>query len=138
MNLENEESMDAGHSEQGRRYRVIADYQTEYPDPISVSAGETFQVSEKTDFWNGNPDWVWVWCTDLRGKQGWVPKTLIHFNADGTTGTARVPYSARELTITTGEELVAEQEESGWLWSTNEQGQNGWVPSGHLAPLPVE
>ncbi len=137
MSLENEEGVDAGNPEPLRRYRVLADYQTMYPDPISVSAGETFQVSEKADAWNGNPDWVWVWCTDQRGKQGWVPQTVITLHSDGRTGTARSPYSAGELTVVVGEELVAHQEESGWLWCTNQQGKSGWVPLNHLTPLAV-
>ncbi len=128
MNPEKEESLVAGNPEPQRRYRVIADYQAEFPDPISVSAGETFQVSEKVEFWNDNPDWVWIWCTDQRGKQGWVPKNVISFNSDGRTGTSLSAYSAREHTVAVGEELVAHQEESGWLWCTNGQGASGWVP----------
>ena len=138
MNSENEESMDTGNFEQQRRYRVLADYQAEYPDPIGVSAGETFQVSEKVYLWNSNPDWVWIWCTDQRGKQGWVPQTVISFNSDGRTGIARATYTARELSVGVGEELVAHQEESGWLWCTNQQGKSGWVPLEHLTLLAVQ
>lgn len=133
MSPENEDNLDRGNPEQQRRYCVLADYQAEYPDPISVSAGEIFQVSEKVSFWNSNPDWVWVWCTDQRGKQGWVPKTVITLNSDGRTGTVCYPYTARELTIAAGEELVAHQEESGWLWCTNQQGKSGWVPLEHIS-----
>lgn len=48
MGPENEESVLAGNPEPQRRYRVMADYQAAYPDPFSVSVGETFQVSEKS------------------------------------------------------------------------------------------
>ena len=132
---ENEASADAGNPEPRRRYCVMADYQAAYPDPICVSIGETFQVSEKANVWNSNPDWIWIWCTDQRGKQGWVPKKVITFNSDGTTGTARSTYTARELTVAVGEELVAHQDESGWLWCTNQQGKSGWVPLDHLTSL---
>ena len=135
MSPENEERVDAGSPKPGRRYRVLADYQAAYPDPFCVSVGETFQVSEKADVWNSTPDWTWIWCTDQRGKQGWVPKNMITFNSDGRTGTVRSSYTARELTVAVGEELDAHQEESGWLWCTNQQGKRGWVPLDHLTLL---
>jgi len=135
MNPEKEESLVAGNPEPQRRYRVIADYQAEFPDPISVSAGETFQVSEKVSLWNDNPDWIWTWCTNQRGKSGWVPKNVISHNSDSRTAIARSTYSARELTVAVGEELVAHQEESGWLWCTNQQGEWGWVPLEHVTSL---
>jgi hypothetical protein len=114
------------------RYRVVADYQTSNPDPFSVTAGETFQVSEKIHFWNGNPGWVWIWCTDQRGKSGWVPQNVMSVNPDGATGIARSTYTATELTVAVGDELVAHQEESGWIWCTNQQGASGWVPLDHV------
>ena len=95
------------------RYRVIADYQASNPDPFSVTADETFQISEKVDFWNGNP--AWIWCTDQRGKNGWVSKSITTFDPNGTTSTARSTYTAMELTVVIGDELVAHQEESGWV-----------------------
>ena len=135
MSPEPEESVDAGNTEQRRRYRVMVDYQASYPDPFSVTVGETFQVSERADTWNSNPEWIWIWCTDRREKQGWVPKTMITFNSDGITGTARSPYTATELTVAVGEELVAHQEESGWVWCSNHQGKSGWVPLDHITLL---
>ncbi len=117
---------------QARKCRVIIDYQALYPDPISMRAGEPLTISEKVDYWNGNPDWVWVWCTDARGKSGWVPKVLIDVHSEGRTGIARYDYTATELTVTVGDELVVEREESGWLWCTDSQGKNGWVPADHV------
>lgn len=135
MSPENEESVDAGNPEQRQRYRVIADYQAAYADPFCVRVGETFEVSEKVDVWNSNPDWIWIWCTDRRGKQGWVPRNVITFDTDGITGTARSTYTARELTVSAGDELVAHQEEGGWLWCMNQQGESGWVPLDHVTSL---
>jgi len=98
--------------------QVIADYQTLYPDPLSMRAAETVKISEKVDYWHGNPDWIWIWCTDSRGKSGWVPNGSIDVHANSTTGIARYDYTATELTVAIGDELVVEQEESGWLWCT--------------------
>lgn len=119
----------------GQRCRVTKDYQSSNPDPIKLQASEPFRVSERTDCWDNNPHWIWVWCTDLRGKSAWVPKTIIHMDRDGKTGTTHYPYDATELSVTTGDELTIEQEESGWLWCVKQQGNHGWVPLAHVELL---
>jgi hypothetical protein len=121
--------------EQRCRARVIADYQAENPDPITVAAGETFQISKNVFYWKDNPDWMWIWCTDQRGKSGWVPRTAIEFRSDDTTGNACYTYCATELTVVIGEELLVTQEESGWFWCINRQGKSGWVPLDHVTLL---
>ncbi len=119
------------------KYRVIVEYQASNPDPISIDAGEILYVSEKVDAWNNNPDWIYIWCTDQRGKKGWVPQNAINFNTDHTKGTARYSYAATELTVNVGDELTASRVESGWLWCMDRQGACGWVPLAHVTPLPV-
>jgi len=115
-----------------RKCLVAKDYQAEYPDPIAVEAGETFVVSDRTSDWENNPEWIWVWCTDLREKSGWVPKNLIQMDADGQTGSTHAAYSAKELTVTAGQELTIVQKESGWFWCYDQQGKHGWVPVNHV------
>jgi len=119
-----------------RKCRVTSDYQTEFPDPIAVEAGEAFAVSARTSAWENNAAWIWVWCTDQREKSGWVPKNIIQMDADGQTGTTRAAYNARELTVTAGQELVIEHEESGWFWCRDQQGKRGWVPLSHVLAEP--
>jgi len=34
--------------------------------------------------------------------------------------------------VAVGDELVAHQEKSGWVWCTNHQGKSGWVPLDHI------
>src|SRR5581483_8898359 len=108
--------------------RVTQSYQAQYPDPLSVQAGEPLQVSAKTDPWNNNPAWVWVWCTDPRGKSGWVPQNLI----DPHNHTARFDYSAIELSAQVGETLTIESANNGWFWCRNQHGQRGWIPIDHV------
>ncbi|HEU5383879.1 MAG TPA: SH3 domain-containing protein [Ktedonobacteraceae bacterium] len=115
-----------------RTCRVARDYQAEFPDPIAVEAGDAFTVSARTSAWEDNPAWMWVWCTDQRGKSGWVPKNIIQMETDGQTGTTQATYNARELTVTAGQELSIEQEESGWFWCCDQQGNRGWVPISHI------
>ena len=116
----------------GRKCRVAKDYRAEYADPIAVETGEAFTVSERTSAWEDNPAWIWVWCTDRREKSGWVPKNIIQLDADGQTGSTPTAYNARELTVTAGQELTIEQEESGWFWCCDQQGKCGWVPISHV------
>ena len=52
------------------------------------------------------------------------------------TGTTQAAYSARELTVTAGQELGIEQEESGWFWCRDQQGRSGWVPLSHVRVEP--
>lgn len=118
-----------------RRCRVIKGYQASSVNPISVEAGEVFTVSEKRDAWEDNPAWLWVWCTDQRGRSGWVPKNVIQPGAAGGTGTTSAAYNAIELTVAAGQELVIEGEESGWFWCRDRQGRSGWVPMSHVAAL---
>jgi len=132
MGNESETGANSENSEQFRICQVIADYQSSSSDPISVSFGEPLAISEKVDHWNGNPNWIWIWCTDQREKSGWVPKDCIEFNTNGTTGIARYSYTAIELIVVAGERLVVEREKSGWLWCTNKQGKSGWVPADHV------
>lgn len=118
-----------------RRCQVMQEFQPTNPDPIKVEAGEPFHVSEKSDPWDNNPDWIWIWCTDQRGKSDWVPKTIIQMDKDGQTGTTNCSYDATVLTIAVGDELTVKQEESGWLWCVNAQGEQGWVPISHVKLL---
>jgi hypothetical protein len=132
MSNEGKERTHMKKTAHSRVCRVIRDYQAQYLDPISVQGGETLIVSEKVDYWNDNPEWAWVWCTDRRGKSGWVPGGAIDFDADGTTGKARYDYAAKELSVVIGNEPVVEREEGGWLWCTHPEGKSGWVPIDHV------
>ena len=123
------------NNEWQQTYFVIADYKISNLNPFAVTIGEVFRVSEKTDSWNNNPLWIWIWCTDQHGRSGWVPKNAIDLRANGTQGSARYSYAATELTVVVGDELVTEQEESGWVWCVNKQGERGWVPLENLTRI---
>lgn len=114
----------------GQAALVIRDYRTEYPDPLSVQAGEPLIVSDKTDYWRDNPAWPWVWCTDPRGKSGWTPPGLIQTRDQ----IARRDYAATELPASVGETLTIIDAYGGWFWCANQRGQHGWIPQDHLSP----
>ncbi len=109
-----------------RQGHVITAYQPENPDPLLVAAGEEIMVSAKEDPWQGNPAWIWVWCTDPRGKSAWSPANLLERDpARSERATARYDYDAVELAVAAGEDVQIEREESGWYWCRNAQGQQG-------------
>jgi hypothetical protein len=121
--------VDHNEQQQSQR-RVIMAYSAQFENPIWMRSGEPLVV-DREEPWDDNPDWIWVWCRDPRGREGWVPRPYIAY--DGDHATAARDYSAAELSVTAGEEVTASTEESGWLWCTNARGQSGWVPIANLA-----
>jgi len=101
--------------------RVVAAYRSPYSDPLVLTKGERLAIGEKESPWPG-----WVWCMDGEGKSGWVPEAYVRRR--GGACTMRRDYDATELSVEVGEELIAGEEESGWVWCTNREGQCGWVP----------
>jgi uncharacterized protein YgiM (DUF1202 family) len=74
-------------------HRITADYQAAYPDPIRVRAGEPVTVSDRREQSEGH---TWVWCTDARGKSGWVPQTYLEPTpAAGSSPATTMPPSYR-------------------------------------------
>ena len=106
--------------------QVIADYQAPYPDPIVVKAGDEVSIDrdKKTDLAG------WVWCTNQAGHDGWVPEAYL--DDQGEKGLMCCDYDAVELTVRVGELLTVHKAESGFVWATNQAGQDGWVPATHV------
>lgn len=109
-----------------RTYRVISDYQSAYTDPLIISAGDQLRIGERESEWPG-----WLWCTTEQGISRWVPQAYVA--REGDTALVLNDYDATELSVRAGEGLVAAQEESGWLWCTNRNGESGWVPVENLS-----
>lgn len=116
------------------RGRMIAPHEASYPDPIAFRSGERLEVSGREDAWGGRPEWVWTWCSDPRGKSGWVPKGYVAVEGDGESGRALRDYNSAELSVAEGDAVVVEgEEESGWFWCRAEAtGERGWVPAANV------
>jgi len=105
---------------------VVAVYETQYPDPLTMNVGDKLKiVKSRDDEWPG-----WVFCQSQDGKQGWVPENSIKI--DGDAAVAQKTYVAREVTVMEGEIVRIENVESGWAWVTNMTDQTGWVPLKNL------
>jgi len=111
-----------------RTGRVLADYQAAYSDPITMHVGEELQLNGIKDNWQG---WIWLWCTNQAGKSGWVPEGYVE--QAGNKGIALFDYDAIELSVSIGEMLSIEKEESGWFWCFTQHGKSGWVPAEHVS-----
>lgn len=105
--------------------RAITAYESAYPMPFALRAGDELAIGDKESEWSG-----WLWCTSQRGESRWVPEAYVERRGD--TGVALCDYDATELSVDAGEELLVDRQESGWMWCTNRRGQSGWVPGKNL------
>jgi hypothetical protein len=110
--------------------RLNQDYHVDYPDPLVAYEGEVLKVTEQMCLWQDQSEWVWWWCQDARGKEGWVPQTYLSLIDQAST--LNQDYSAHELEATNGEVVIVEAETSGWYWCHNQQGKAGWLPVSHV------
>jgi uncharacterized protein YgiM (DUF1202 family) len=101
--------------------RIAQDYSTQYPNPITVRAGDRVEVGRDDP---ENPGWRW--CTGPDGREGWVPEDLLQ--PDGTGASMRRDYTARELDVRTGTDVVLGETMHGWVWATAADGRSGWIP----------
>ncbi len=102
---------------------VIADHASTYPDPLSLAKGESFNLSGKTDDWDGNS---WLWAQACNGREGWVPDDLPVEQNSGTI--AAYDYDARELDVLANDHLKVLRQSHGWAWCIDDAGKEGWVP----------
>jgi SH3-like domain-containing protein len=101
--------------------RVLQEYIAQYPDPITVRAGERVVVGEDDPKFPG-----WRWCTGPDGRSGWVPEELL--DRAERDAVMRQDYTARELSVRAGVEVILHRVVSGWAWVSTADGGAGWIP----------
>lgn len=106
--------------------RVVRDNRTQYANPIRFVPGEAVTLGARDTEW---PAFIWTITTD--GNAGWAPFDWLQPLGDGRAETLR-DYSAQELDVDTGDEVVLEYELGGWCWCKHADGRCGWVPTEHL------
>jgi len=115
---------------EAKKYLVIRDHTSEYPEPITFSKGDPLTVGEK---YEGSEGWEnWFFCNTPGQKGGWVPAQLIEI-IDANTAYAREDYTARELNVREGCHLLGLKTMNGWVWCENPStSESGWVPLENL------
>jgi SH3-like domain-containing protein len=108
-----------------RQVRILVEHKIEYADPICVTAGERVSVGREDDEFPG-----WRWCKASDGREGWVPVELL--SKQRGEATVLQDYSARELPVHPGEEVVVEEARHDWLLVRNARGERGWIPASHV------
>ena len=111
-------------------YSVTRDYRCAYPEPFTARRGERLAWERRPSPWPG-----WIWARPERGaagktREGWVPEAWVRM--EGETCVLLRDYHGRELTVEAGETVMADFEESGWIWGSTGRGEAGWVPLDHL------
>ena len=105
----------------GKKARVKANYASSSFDPLIFRKGESVVTTYESEDWPG-----WIWCINNDGKNGWAPISYLEISEDSAK--ALRDYSAAELTVREGDELIVLEEESGWCWCEYSDGEKGWVP----------
>lgn len=139
-----------------RRYRVVEAYASQYPEPITFTAGTMLTVGKRDDGPEGWHDWFFCHAPGQAG--GWVPEAIIgpietmapasmvaptdtppaHPGpADSTQppvfARALQDYTARELSVDVGDIVSGSRHLGGWLWADRHgTGESGWVPLANL------
>ena len=108
-----------------RKCITIRPWETNYPRHLELKTGEIVKIEKKE---KSSSKWKdWIWC-ETSTSSGWVPKLFIE-RIDETSGTVLQDYSAKELTVATGEMILYEKEFNGWVWGRNEDTKEfGWLP----------
>jgi hypothetical protein len=110
-----------------KKYLVIKDYKSPYPEPILFHKGEAVEVGKE---FTDDPDWEnWVWCEGEKTK-GWVPKQFLEINEG--SGVFNRDYNALELSVSVGEELLVSEVINGFGMAVKADKQKGWVPIKNL------
>lgn len=117
-----------------KKYLVIAPHESEFPNPITFEKGAPLVVGAKHE---GAEGWEnWFLCSTPGQEPGWVPGQIIE-RLDGTAGRALEDYTARELNVREGEEVMGARALNGWLWCEKPAGSaSGWVPLQNLKEIP--
>ena len=111
-----------------KRYRVIENYRSPYPDPIIFHKGEDVQVGKE---FSDDPDWKdWVWCEGKHGNKAWVPKQYLKTEAG--LGVLLTEYNARELSVAVDEVIQVYEIVNGFGMSEKQNGERSWVPLRNL------
>jgi len=106
-----------------RKARVKLEHKIQYNDPLEITFGQRVIVGPEDNEFPG-----WKWCRSADGRAGWVPVEFLSIVGTSSEAIVLDDYSARELAVLPGEEVVVEEARHHWLLVRNANGQRGWIP----------
>jgi hypothetical protein len=113
------------------KYSVIGSHRPESSDFLSACVGDELSLGKKETTYPG-----WIWCTDHRGAQAWVPKAYV--SIEGARCFMTRDYVSRELELEVGDKVELLEMESGWAWVLDGSNVNGWIPMECLGPVETD
>lgn len=103
-------------------HRANSDYTVVDRNPLQINVGDLVSLGPVDTAW---PGWVWVISADGRGSH--VPEDHLKMIGEKSAEVTRA-FSARDLSVSRHEPIMALREVKGWLWCMNSQGEEGWLP----------
>jgi len=110
-------------------FTANADYEEKDSVPIALKPGDEVTVGLADRAWPG-----WVWATNHRGHDGYIPEEILEPLGEGRFA-AMEDYDPSVLTIQRGDRLESLRQIHGWHWCRNELGVEGWVGGYLLKPV---
>jgi hypothetical protein len=103
-------------------HRANADYTVVDRNPLQLSEGDVVKLGPNDKAW---PGWIWAIAEDGRGSH--VPEDHLEKMDEKSAKVLRA-FSARDLSVSRHEPIMALREVKGWLWCKNSAGEEGWLP----------
>ncbi|MHA2068620.1 MAG: SH3 domain-containing protein [Candidatus Thorarchaeota archaeon] len=113
--------------------KVLKSHESEISRPLVAKRGEQLEGQKKETKWEG-----WLWCRTKADVDGWVPKSYLEPLSEPGQYQLLQDYTARELKVQPGDEVMVLIEESGWAWARSPTGEEGWVPLENLADVKTQ
>ncbi len=111
------------------RFTANSDYEEKDSDPIRLQAGDEVRAGAADRTWPG-----WVWATDAKGNDGYVPEEILKPLGDGRYAATNA-FDPSVLTIRRGDQLESLRQIHGWHWCRHQDGREGWVAGYLLRPV---
>lgn len=118
-----------------KKYITIRPWESNAPHHLIIKEGEVVWFRNEE---GENPNWKdWVYC-ESSINSGWVPKDIIEIVDDSHVKLTE-DYSAKELSVNTGDVLIGIKRHSGWLFCEHEMtNERGWLPDEILLKLSLK
>ena len=104
-----------------KQYTANTNYTVVDRSPLHLREGDTVTTGPRDKSWPG-----WIWVSTGEGRGSYVPEEILAISGDSAKVVSA--FSARDLSVKTGERVTALRVVSGWLWCRNEGGEEGWLP----------